>query len=343
MKRLIIFIFIIASFASCEKLLMPKSSPKDAYTVFDELWNTLDKGYVYFGRNGLNWDSGAYRRFRPFINDTFYSEQLYDSCANMLALLEDPEVSLMTGFASSRYVRPNQYVSNFRKDLLDNNYLRGAQKLGPLSYNVIDSVGYIYYSDFNQPIDDDQLQVVIRSIKNNGGKKGVILDIRDCDGGDSKNMFTLFHHMGIDSATPYDYSTYLFEVSYKNGPKHDQFTDFSATWEDKNSNVKFGKKMIVLTNRRVYGIPNVFTAGSESFHNVKVMGDTTGGGASLLTAYELPNGWIIKYPYCRIRMSDGKDMRDGVAPDTVVYMKKSDEDAGKDTMIEAAIAELQKK
>jgi C-terminal processing protease CtpA/Prc len=76
---------------------------------------------------------------------------------------------------------------------------------------------------------------------------------------------------------------------------------------------------------------------------VKVMGDSTAGIAGLTTSKELANGWVLTYTSSRVRSSDGLDIIDGVAPDTLINMKGSDEAVGKDTMIETALAELKLK
>jgi C-terminal processing protease CtpA/Prc len=152
-------------------------------------------------------------------------------------------------------------------------------------------------------------------------------------------MFTLLKHLGLDSAG-FDYTYYLYQTQYKTGPKHDDFTEFEGTWIDKNDSKKFARYIIVLTNRGIYGIPSLFVTSAKSMQTVKVMGDSTAGIAGLTTSKELANGWVLTYTSSKIRSSEGLEIIDGVAPDTLVSMKSSDESAGKDTMIEAALAEL---
>lgn len=343
MKKLylISFIAIVTAFASCERLMMPKKPTTRPFTIWETIWKKMNTGYAYFDYKGVNWDSVQFDyMFR--VSDTFNERQLFDTCAQMLNILKDPKVSLHAGFATSYYIKPDIYKQNFNRQLLERAYWKGYEKTGPLIYTVIDSVSYIYYGSFDDDVSDTQIDFVIERLKVLGGKKGAILDLRNNTGGKTDNMFTMFRHMGFDTAG-YDYSTYLYQTAYKKGPARDEFTDYVGTFIDKNDNKKFAKKIRVLTNRAMYGTANVFSAGSQSFFNVKVMGDTTGGGGGLVSSYELPNGWVLTYTSSKIRMSDGTYMEDGVAPDTTIHVTPTDEAAGKDTILEAALADLLKK
>jgi C-terminal processing protease CtpA/Prc len=131
-------------------------------------------------------------------------------------------------------------------------------------------------------------------------------------------------------------------VAKKNGAGHDDFESYKGVFKDKNDNKKFGKRVIVLTNRGVYGTASVFAGAAKGFSNVRLMGDTTGGGGSINASYELANGWIITYPAAKLRTGEGQSMNEGIVPFYKVQMTKADEDAGKDTILEAAIAEINK-
>lgn len=341
MKKFIYILVVlplIFAAVSCERLVMPKKKSARPTQVFDEVWRTLDKGYALFSYKGVNWDSVQFE-YMLRISDTLDERELFDSLALMVNILQDPNVILEAGFAKSYYNKPFLYRENFNKQLLENKYWVGAERTGPLLYKMMDSVAYIYYGDFDQQVTEAQINSVVERLKVLGAIKGTILDVRNSTGSNVENMYTLFNHMGYDTAG-YDYSIYLFQTAYRVGTAKDEFSDWAGTFIDKNDKKKLGKKIWVLTNRRMYGIPNLFAAGSSSFFNVRTMGDTTGGGAGLTSSYECSNGWRIKYTSSRIRTSDGTDMIDGVAPDTTVHMNSTDEAAGKDTMIEAALARL---
>jgi hypothetical protein len=337
----ILGLLIVIAFSSCEKLLMPKEKSEKPIEVFEELWKTLDKGYTYFDYKGVRWDS-VYMMYRPKISDTMTERALYDTCVQMINLLRDGSVSLNAGFATSFYNTTGGYAANFRKDLLERTYWKGYERTGPFMYKVIDSVGYIYYGSFNDDVNDAQIDVMIDFLKGSGGTKGTILDIRNNTGGKTENMYTMFNHLGIDSS--FEYSIYLFATAYKNGVEHDAISDFIGSYIENNDKRKFGRRTVVLTNRANYGVASLFATAAKGFtrHRVRVMGDTTGGGGTIPASYELPNGWIIKYPTSIVKDADGSYIENGVAPDTVVTMKPADEALNKDSMIDAALAEILK-
>lgn len=344
MKRLIIYILIVVagiSISSCERLMMPKKTTTSRTKIFEEVWSTIDKGYAFFEYKGINWDS-LHTVYRLGIADTMTERALYDSCASLLGMLQDRGVSLFAGFATASYDNSYKYKANFNKNLLEQKYWVGCERTGPFIYKVVDSVSYVYYGNFDDHLDDLQAEAVITRLKSLGAKKGMILDVRNSTGTNTANMFTLLKHLGLDSAG-YDYTNYLYQTQYKNGPKHDNFTDFQGTWLDKSDAKKFARHIIVLTNRGMYGVPSLFATSIKSFQTIRTMGDTTAGGGGIPTSQELSNGWVLSFTSCRIRSTDGYDIIDGVAPDTTILMKSSDESAGKDTMIETALAELLKK
>lgn len=114
MKRIIVVLLLAIGLAGCEKLLMPKPGEKKPTDVFENVWKTLEEGYVYFGYRAVNWDE-VYKEFKPKINDTMTSDQLFDTCVQMLMRLEDPSVSLKASFAEYHYADTSNYLPNFNR------------------------------------------------------------------------------------------------------------------------------------------------------------------------------------------------------------------------------------
>ncbi len=340
MKKLIYTILILAALVttSCERLMMPKSKSDKRIAISEELWKTSDEGSALFDLKGVRWDS-IHSIYQFSFTDTMTERQLFDTCALMLSTLRDRNVTLYAGFATAYYPAPTNYRANFNKSIMERRYWAGHENTGPFIYKVIDSVGYIYYGNFDDDVTDAQIDAVIERLTYLGGKKGIILDVRNSVGTRTDNMFTIFRHMTLDSAG-YDFTSYLYQTQYKKGPAHDDFTDYQGSWMDKNDTKKFNRHIRVLTNRAMWGVANLFATGSKGFIPVKTMGDTTGGGGGIPSSKELANGWVVTFTSCRIRTSEGIDIENGVAPDTTVHMQPADEAAGKDTILEAALYDL---
>ena len=72
------------------------------------------------------------------------------------------------------------------------------------------------------------------------------------------------------------------------------------------------------------------------FDHVKIVGDTTGGGAGMPFNGELPSGWSIRFSACPMFDAQGNSTEFGIAPDHAVALRAADEARGEDTLIEYA-------
>ena len=72
------------------------------------------------------------------------------------------------------------------------------------------------------------------------------------------------------------------------------------------------------------------------FDRVKIVGDTTGGGAGMPFNGELPSGWSIRFSACPMFDAQGNSTEFGIAPDHAVALRAADEARGEDTLIEYA-------
>lgn len=341
MRKLIYVLLPLVFAASCEKLTMPKNNKKHT-VVFEELWQTIDKGYSLFAYKKLDppWDT-VHAQYKRLIYDTVTDRMFFDTCAKMLALLHDPQIVLDAGFAATHLDERYKAPVNFNRQLLERYYWKNYEKTGPLIHTIIDSIGYIYYGSFNDDVSDDQLKAVIDKFRDNALTKGVIIDIRGNEGGKMQNVFNVLSKIDIPDEL-LNTTTLIYQAAYKNGPKHDQFTKFQDNWLNESTSDKFFGNVRVLTNRTNKEAATLFASGAESFANVKVMGDTTYGYSGLQSAYELSNGLRIYYPSSLLQTSVGENMIKGVAPDTLIYMNPAHEALGKDDVLEAALADLKK-
>lgn len=339
-KAAYLLVLVSLVFASCEKLIMPKTQSKKPNAVFDELWHRLDEGYSLFGYRKIRWDS-AYIQFKPLVYDSMTERQFYDTCVRMLLKLKDPDVVLNAGFASSysgddRY----KYPLNFNKPLLERYYWKSMEKTGPLLYTIIDSIGYVYYGSFNDDVTDGQLDAVINRFRQFSITKGTVIDIRGNEGGKLDNVFKILSRIDIPDVL-LNTTTLLYQIQYKSGPKHDQFTKSADNWLKESEGDKFYGNVVVLTNRDNRGAAALFASGARGFANVNVVGDTTMGYSGQLAGYELSNGWTIQFPNSIILTSDGKNMINGVPPMFPVKMKPDDEARGIDSILETGLKMLQ--
>lgn len=314
---------------------MPKPASETPTQVFESLWTSINEGYVYFNYRGVNWDS-VYSEFRPKIIDTMSDRELFDTCVVMLSRLQDPYVSMKTSFAEYHFIDTTYYLPNFNRKLLERHYWKSHEKTGPFIHTVIDSIGYVYYESFDDKVTDEHLDIIIERLRlNNDSIKGVVFDVRNNRGGDINNAFTLLKRMGVD--TTYTLSAILFKAFYKKSPERDDFTEAQTSFIEQVGKTKFPKQFILLTNRGTMAEAALFAAGATGYTNVRVFGDTTGGGAGRIVGTELPNGWQVQFPASYFTTDDDRNIEDGVPPTLRVDTTPADDAKGKDAILEAAL------
>ena len=83
-------------------------------------------------------------------------------------------------------------------------------------------------------------------------------------------------------------------------------------------NVRWHKKVCVLTNRSVYSAANAFAVWMHCLPKVTLVGDHTGGGSGMPMSNSLPNGWSVRYSACPMYDPNKQQTEFGIDPDVKV-------------------------
>ncbi|GAB4248434.1 MAG: S41 family peptidase [Ekhidna sp.] len=319
--------FLGLIFVSCEDAFFDEDPVNDPVSNFEILWNRMDERYSFFDYKGVDWDS-VYSVYRPQVHDEMSPEALFDVMEEMLNTLRDGHVNLRADFDISYYNYHADAPRNFHFQDIENNYLKETLRVTGFLWNgIIDSVGYIHYGSFQAPIVEEDLDFVVNRFR---GLKGLIIDIRDNEGGDPAFGFRLARRIAKERA-------HIYTTVYKSGPGRDDFTAPSEAFLDVNDEIKFDLPVVLLTNRVTYSAGNFFTAMLMALPDVTVVGDTTGGGGGVPLGWELPNGWHFNFSNSITYMPDGFIIEDGIPPDIQVDITDADRLAGRDTILERAV------
>lgn len=296
---------------------------------FDALWTILDERYCFFEYKDVDWDD-VYQRYSIRIDENMGRESFFDLMDEMLAELKDGHVNLASSFNQTRYTDfYDNYPRNFYIDIIEgNNYLGKDYKIASgLKYKIlIDNIGYIYYSSFNNGIGSGNLHEVIGQMM---ACDGIIIDVRNNGGGALSNS-EKFVEPFITEKTLIGY------MQHKTGKGHDEFSKPYELYVEPYQGYIFSKKVVVLTNRRTYSAANDFVSAMRHAPNVKTMGDRTGGGGGMPFTSELPNGWGIRFSASPRYDAKMENIEFGVEPDIQVQLDETLRDQGIDTIIEAA-------
>lgn len=284
---------------------------------FDALWQAVDEKYGLFAEKKIDWVASR-EKYRKQISDNMDQEDFFDVCKEMLWDLKDAHTALIAPFNVATY--RDAFIdaeANFNTEFVRRNYL-GKEVIsiggGGIQLRILERahtpgfrVMYVRYASFLNNASLGALRILSQYIKGTG-VRGLILDIRNNTGG---NVGYAQTWAGFFSPKQYD----IGYIKFKQGPAHNDFSDFAPITSTNEQDVYFGGPTIVLTNRLVYSAANFFTAAVKGLPNVTIMGDRTGGGAGLPYSGSMPNGWVYNISTSKIYDRNKENIEDGIVPD----------------------------
>jgi len=336
-RVIILLLAAIAVASSCELLFtvdVPDTSPQ---SIFDQVWTFADREYSFFELKGVDWDA-VYETYSPLVSADMTDEELFDLTADMLFELQDGHVNLRSTFDFSRnWQWFLDYEQNFDWTLLERDYFNDEQQyIGPFVTFDFGDIVYARYGSFSSAFEDAHLDYLFDHFSE---RDAFILDIRDNGGGSSSNAYRIANRLVGEP-------TVVGAERYKNGPAHDAFTDLrSIGIAPPDGHATWLKPVAVLTNRSSYSATNLLVALVTGLENVVTVGDATGGGGGIPTFTELSNGWSLRvsghqfFAYVSFQ-TELYNVELGIPPDIDVDQTQVDTDAGRDTILETALAYL---
>jgi C-terminal processing protease CtpA/Prc len=236
--------------------------------------------------------------------------QLFEVLCDMLGELRDGHVNLSSSMDYGRYWKwQENYPYNY-SDSLIRRYLGTDYKIASgLRYRVLDdNIGYIRCASFESPIGEGNLDEVLSYLLL---CRGLIIDIRGNGGGDLTTAERL-------AARFVEEKTLVGYMQHKTGKGHNDFSEMKEIFLEPSSNVRWHKKVCVLTNRSVYSAANAFAVWMHCLPNVTLVGDHTGGGSGMPMSNSLPNGWSVRYSACPMYDQNKQQTEFGINPDVKV-------------------------
>ena len=298
---------------------------------FEALWRIIDEHYCFFDykakQYGLDWNE-VYARYSKQINDQMTEGQLFEVLGNMLGELRDGHVNMYTSFNIARnWSWRENYPSNVNDSLI-NRYLGTDYRISNgMKYRILDdNIGYIRCATFEYGLGSGNLNEILAYFLTS---RGLIIDIRNNGGGMISSAEELAARFTND-----DILVGYFQ--HKTGRGHNDFSAMKEQWLHPSRGLRWQKPVVVLTNRGVYSAANEFVKYMKCCPNVKIVGDTTGGGAGLPFSSELPNGWSVRFSACPIYDKNGQSTEFGIPPDVHAELNRFDFFSGIDTVIEQA-------
>jgi Peptidase family S41 len=326
-KNIIPSLLIFLCCAGCEKIIGVKNPSRDNPAVFNDVVKVMGERYALFPVKGVIWDSVA-SRYRGQASASVDEHTLFRNITLMLEELKDGHVSLMSQTDTFRYdAFITSHPRNFNfPNIVANYLLSDYQRIGPYIFKSDEGIGYLYCPSFADDLSADDLDQLFAALKT---VRALIIDVRDNPGGSTQSA------AGVLSIMLKERTLVRYEVR-KTGTRPDDFAQPEPVYVSPYG-PGFNGQVIVLTNRSCYSACNDFVSALSSWQNVRIVGDSTGGGGGIPAEYLLANGWKLRYTSSMTLNTDRQSIESGVAPDEAASVSSVDEAQGKDPILERAL------
>ncbi len=341
------FLFLLPFFlGGCDKLWVGEQPAEDPRAVFEAFWTEIEEKYSYLDYKNLNWNQ-VYQTYSPMIRPGMDDTELFRVLEAMMNELKDGHANLFTPFTYSTYrplflSRPTNFDARL---ILERYLLRDSLSFfttGPIQHTVLDTlgkrIGLMTYRDFTQTPSEAQLDFVMDRMR---PCDGVILDVRGNGGGLLSNARSLAGRFTDEGR-----KSHYHRMKTGRGP--DQFSRLEAVFTEPTGDEehRFTGPVVLLQNRGSYSATSFLALHMRALPQVRLMGDTTGGGLGIPHGATLPNGWNYRFSVGQAlsaeRDSSGAywNWENGVPPHIAVDLDPVQATQGFDSMIERAMIEL---
>jgi hypothetical protein len=320
-----------------------KANPEtDNLSVFNEYANLVKEKYAMLDAKGVNIDH-LKDSIGATIGDNLSEKELFDKLSIITLRLKDGHSDLSYGDEFVSYNFFENYPPGIDFDILMNHYLASSIapniktiKGGEIGVKVVygslpqnNTIAYIWVPSWDIELTDEEVESVFKNIND---KKALIFDMRYNTGGDPS--------LAVKFASYFtDKEVYTGFERFKTGPGKNDFSDSQINLIPSQSEYKFLKPVIVLTDRFCFSASTSFAYSVEPLENMTFMGQRTGGGSGAVTDGLLANGWHWSLSTSEFIDYKGRHLDNGFEPDIPVALDTLVKD--KDEVIERALLELQ--
>ncbi len=315
------------------------SPPPPASTLaleyFDEVWADFDANYSFFVLKGIDWQVQR-TQYRSQLDSQSSDAQAYNVIAAMLLELEDGHVRIESPFGTSTYTGWfDAFPENFDKTVVSASYLGGTEQVSPqanLTFGLAaPNVGYIHVNSLGGNGYSADIEFIAGQLE---PLQGLILDLRNNGGGNDQNGEAIVSRLSSMSQV-------YRRVRFRDGPNHDDFGPFIDSSTTSVPPTLFDIPIAVLTNRRTASSAESLVLALRTLPNVVTIGDFTGGISANPALRTMANGWQYTVSRWIEYLPDNSTFEGiGLEPDIRIDITAADQAVQRDSIIEAAIADL---
>jgi hypothetical protein len=322
----IFYAYLIIALASCSKEF---SSPSNSnQEVFEELLQFAEENYALFEVKKIDWTE-VKKIYSPQVSNLMSQDDFYLICRDVINELRDGNSNVRKNLIPTYYNFIGSYDIQFKQEVVSN-YLKQESRFGfgVRAGAINESIAYAYFS-FNS-LNSGEWLVAMDYLASAQYKK-IIIDLRSAYGGEPQQGFNFLGHFVTAK-------TQIGTVFHKNGKGTQDLKKIPIEIQSASPLLN-SKKIIILTNRKTFGVATYVAAVMNSLPNVTIIGQFSGPGSGIGFPYELPNGWVVTVSSNYFLPANGRHIEDGVKPDIEINNTAIDLQNKRDRMLERAIAE----
>lgn len=323
----------------------------DAYDKLNAFWTAFDETYALFDIRlpGGSWDEVG-REACAQLSSGIGEDALFDLLISMAERLDDGHVQLEAsdlGREEDGWVSEYPYYEElYSLEInVEDNYLDGDLTWAAedwFAWGTIGSVGYISITSMEgfTPNDDEDEDVdaardaMESALTDLDGSIGLIIDVRANEGGWDTVALEISRWVAGSR-------TVAWSEQVRDGPAHDDFSEWEDTFVEAARPGAFSGPVILLTSGGTFSAAETFALAMRVREDVTIIGERSSGHFSDLLDHELPGGWDLSLSGERYRAADGVIYESlGVPVDVEVALDVQALAAGQDVMLEAALSQL---
>jgi C-terminal processing protease CtpA/Prc len=218
----------------------------------------------------------------------------------------------------------------------------GYSALKPLpSFNLTILPGNVAYVQLFEFETDQAFKRFTAAFDSIAATNGLILDVRQNGGGDSGNGWNILGCLTDKSFPTGSYSSRKYSPLRRARGENVVYESVGSGQWSANGKKLYTKPVVVLTSGQTFSAAEDFCVAFDAMNRGKIIGEPTGGSTGQPLSFSLPGGIMARVCTKRDAYPDGTDwIGKGIQPDIVVKQTAADFQAGRDTVLEAALTEL---
>lgn len=294
-------------------------------------WQDMDERYGGFATKDVDWDASLDTALAALGTD---DDSLLDTLEVMIEPLDDGHVFVYridTDDFRGSFNEPREEGTLWDYAVADAQVDVLGSIDGQLVWGRRDAFGYLRLEemDFSNPVSK-----VRRALDALGPVDGLVVDVRANPGGNDRTA----HKVAGCFA---DRSQVTVRARLRNGPDHEDFTDWVEFSTDPVDGCAFDGPVVVLTDTFTSSAAEVFAMAMRAQPRSTLMGERSMGAISDAVNRELPNGWVYGVAVGDWRNGDGESFEGvGVPIDVEVLNSPEAFAAGQDQPLRAAFDHL---